>query len=391
MKTVRLAFILILLATGCTTAARLPVTEDLLVNEDERMLWRRSIEEQKALDASGILYRDRELEDYLNLIARKLQPADLSADLSFKVLVVKDPYLNAFAFPNGTIYVHTGILARMDNEAQLAALLAHEMSHCTHRHALRAFRMVKDRPAFIASVQQTLAGLAMVQELARFLGLTGSMAAVTGYSRELETEADRAGLDLLFKADYDSEEALHLFAHLKEEIENEGIKEPYLFGTHPKVQERIDNIDRLRETKGAVQKGGLRNTAIFLSKVSNVILENARLDLRIGRYTLARKGVEKYLRIRKDDAHAYYLMGEIFRQRDQADDIKIAIGYYEKAISTDPSYADPLKAVGLIHYKAGHKLLAKKFFESCLALAPDAPDKAYIQGYIQKCIGDGEG
>jgi predicted Zn-dependent protease len=311
--------------------------------------------------------------------------------LSFKVLVVKDPYLNAFAFPNGTIYVHTGILARMDNEAQLAALLAHEMSHCTHRHALRAFRMVKDRPAFIASVQQTLAGLAMVQELARFLGLTGSMAAVSGYTRDFETEADCAGLDLLLKADYDANEALNLFAHLKEEIEIEGIKEPYLFGTHPKVQERIDNIARLLKEKGAAKKGGLRNAAIFLSKVSNAVLENARLDLRIGRYTLARKGVGKYLQVHKDDAHAYYLMGEIFRQRDQAGDTKIAMDYYEKAISMDPSYAEPLKAVGLIHYKAGHKLLARKFFESCLALAPDTPDKAYIQGYIRQCINNGEG
>ena len=55
-----------------------------------------------------------------------------------KIVVIKDPYLNAFAFPNGVIYIHTGMLARMDNEAQLAALLAHEMSHCIHRHTLRA-------------------------------------------------------------------------------------------------------------------------------------------------------------------------------------------------------------------------------------------------------------
>jgi tetratricopeptide (TPR) repeat protein len=354
------------------------VDEDLLVNDDEQMIWRQSREEQRALNASGVLLEDMALQTYLNQIVRNLQPDDLPAKMSFNVRVVRDPYLNAFAFPSGTIYLHTGLLARMDNEAQLAALLAHEMAHCTQRHALQAFRSIKARSGFMASVQHTLARLTMVQD-------------VTGFNRDFETEADVVGLDYMVSADYDPYEALRLFEHLKEEIEYEQIKEPYFFGTHPKVQARIDTIRRLLETTYADKHGGIKNREIFLSIVNPVILENAWLDLRSGRFWLAQRGGEKYLRGAENDADAYYLMGEIFRQRGREGDTEKALSYYRRATLTDPSYPEPHKAIGLIHYKDGHKALAKEFFEACLRLAPDSPDKAYIQGYIKQCMEDGEG
>ena len=382
---------LLFLMPGCAPSRLVPVQEDLLVSEDEKMIWRESLEEQNALNASGIILNDTLLTDYLEKIVHDLQPAQLPAKMSFKVFVVKDPHLHAFAFPNGAIYVYTGLLARMDNEAQFAALIAHEMAHCTRRHALQAFRSYKNRNAVLASVQHTLAGLSMVQEVTQFLGMTGCFSAVAGYTRALETEADIVGLDSMVMADYDPYEALRLFEHLKKEIESEQIEEPLLFGTHPPVQARMNTIKGLLETKYKGIQGGIKNAEIFLSKIGPVILENARLDLRIGRFAIAQSGVEKYLRLAKDDAAAYYLMGEIFRQRGQEGDAEMALSYYNKAITIDPSYSEPHKAIGLIHYKDGQKALARRFFESCLLLAPDAPDKAYIQGYIKQCANDGEG
>ena len=182
-----------------------------------------------------------------------------------------------------------------------------------------------------------------------------------------------------------------VYEHLRNEIEDERIREPFFFGTHPKVQARIDTIKGLLETKYKHKRGGIKNTELFLSKVNPAILENARLDLRIGRFDIAQSGVKKYLRINKKDARAYYLLGEIFRQRGEEHEYDKALGYYQKAILIDSSYAEPHKAMGIIHYKAGQKALAKKFFESCLLLAPDRPDKAYIQGYIKQCLRDREG
>jgi predicted Zn-dependent protease len=373
------------LAAGCATLRPVPVTEAMMSSEDEQMLWRRAQEEQNAINGSGVLYPDAELENYLNLIVKKLQVNSTSPDISFQIKVVKDPNLNAFAFPNGVIYVHTGILARMDNEAQLAALLAHEMIHCTHRHTLRVLRSIKDRPAYFDAVRKTLEKMVMTRGLAQFLGITGSMVAISGYTRELETEADRVGLDLMVKANYDPREALKLFEHLRQEIEIEGFEEPYFFGTHPNVHQRIENVNNWLVAKYRGKGTVLKNTKIFQSRISRLILDNARLDLRQGRFYIAQRTVKKYLTTKPEDARAYYLLGEIFRQRDRQNDTSAALKNFEKAISLNPSFSEPHKAMGLIYYKDGDRRLAKFFFESCLLLSPDTPDKAYIQGYLKLC------
>ena len=84
------------------------------------------------------------------------------------------------------------------------------------------------------------------------------------------------------------------------------------------------------------------------------------------------------------------LFGEILRQRDRQADMASAVSYYEKAIALDPSYLEPHKALGLVHYKEGQKRLAKKFFEACLRLSPNTSDRAYIQGYLKNCKFSGE-
>ena len=387
-----LAFILTVccLVAGCATPPPISVDEALTARKDEKMLWRRAKEEQQVINSSGWLYRDPTLEIYLNKVAAKLKAFTDPPDISFDIKIINDPNLNAFAFPNGVIYVHTGVLARLENEAQLAALLAHEMTHCTHRHSLRVLQSIKDRPGYMAAVQNSIEKVAMVQELAQFLGVNGSIAVVTGYTREFETEADRVGLDLMAQAGYDPTQALNLFEHLRQEIEIEGIKEPFFFGTHPSVQQRIENASLWLATEYSGKDAGLINSEIFRSRLDQLVLENARLDLRIGRFYIAQSSVEKYLHRNPDDAGAHYLLGEIFRQQGRQDDTEKAIKQYKKAIALDPSFPAPHKAMGLMHYEEGERRLAQKFFETCLLLAPNAPDKAYIQGYLEKCINTGK-
>jgi len=382
MKYLALIMVVWCLVAGCATPRPIPAISPLTADEEEQMIWRRAQKELDAINDSGMLYQNVEIENYLNRIAAKLHANSISPGFSFQIKVIKDPSLNAFASPNGVIYIHTGILARMDNEAQLAALLAHEIVHCTHRHSLRTLRSIKDR---------TQANNARVRELAQLLGINGSITSTSGYTRELETEADRVGLDLAIKANYDPREILNLFELLKQEIELEGIEEPYFFGTHPNVRQRIENVNNWLSEKYRGKITGIKNTDVFQSKISRLVLDNARLDLRQGRFFVAQRAVEKFLVIKQDDARAYFLLGEIFRQRGRQDDAAAAIKNYEKSISLNPSFPEPHKAIGLIHYKDGEKRLAKKYFESCLLLSPETIDRAYIQGYLKLCVTNGEG
>ncbi len=382
------------LTTGCATRLESKaslVSDKILVNKDEIMLWQKSAEEQRILENTGLIYPDQELEDYLNKIVAGLQAQFSPVDLEIRVKVIKNAHLNAFAYPNGLIYIHTGLLARMDNEAQLAAVLAHEMTHCIRRHALRAFRRYKEQPSFLRLVEHTLSKTSSLQDIARYMGISGAVASMSGYTRELEAEADRVGMEVMAAAGYDPGEARALFDNMIAEIEQEGLEEPVFFGSHLKVRQRIENLQNLSDSGYINARPRVKNSEIFLVKLDKLLLTNAGLDIRQGRFQAARRSVEKYLRIKPDDTRAYFLLGEIFRQRGQVDDAPRAINYYNRAIFLDPTYADPHKAIGLIHYKKGKHTLAKKFFESCLQLSPDSPDRAYIQAYLKQCAQNGEG
>ena len=376
--------LLLALSTGCSTPSEPIVSDTLLTNMDEQLLWQKSEEEQRVLESSDLIYQDEKLEAYLNSVAAKLQPPSVPADLAIRVKVIKNAYLNAFAYPNGMIYIHTGLLARMDNEAQLAAVLAHEITHCTRRHALRAFRHFKDRRSFLTSVQQALMANKGLQKLARNIGFTGSLAAVRGYVRELEAEADRVGTELMTRAGYNPKDALSLFDHMISEIEQEGSEEPFFFGCRARVRERIENLQNLPDDRYPRKRPVIKNSELFLAKLDHLFLDNARLDIRLGRFQAARRGVKKFLRIKPDNTRAHFLLGESYRQQGQDSDIQKALKCYNRAIILDPNFAAPHKAIGLIHYKKGQRALAKKFFESCLQLSPNTPDKAYIKGYLKQ-------
>ena len=129
------------LIAGCAVAPLALNDEALLSRADERMLWRQAELEQQSLFRQGKLLADPALTGYVNRVAARLRPPDCPAQLKFEVYIENDPFLNAYAYPNGFILMTTGMLAHLDDEAQLAAVLAHEMAHGINREALRAFRL----------------------------------------------------------------------------------------------------------------------------------------------------------------------------------------------------------------------------------------------------------
>lgn len=385
MKKSLLAALSVMFIAACATTALPPVTSpNFTPAEDEKRIWLRSQEEEKKINESGMVYSDRELEAYLNSIGKKLQPAVAYQRIPFRIIVLRNPYSNAFAYPNGVIYVHTGMLSRMDNEAQLATVLAHEMTHATHRHQLRGFRSLQNKTAFFASMRSTVGSLPAVGDLTNILGEIGTVAAITGHSRELETEADMEGLKLMINAGYDAREAPKLFQHIRAELEEEGIREPFFFGSHPRLKDRADNYEQFLKRHNGLTKGA-DNADIFRRELAGAILDNASLDLKAGRFRSAQRGAAKYVSIKPRDAKGYYLMGEIFRQRGEKGDIEEARKHFQKSISFDASYPEPYKGIGLLYFKSGQASLAEKAFKSYLSLAPKASDRSYIEDYLAQC------
>lgn len=367
------------LTLGCTSLDPLGKSKGGSLEEDEQRLWKTVIEEEKRLDRSGALYSNPVIVSYVNEVVQKLVSPDIrSSPLTIQVKVVKNPLLNAFAYPNGVIYVHTGILARIANEAQLAILLGHELTHATHRHAVQAFRGMQRSSAALATLQMVALPFGLFGAAATSLGAVGYVASVSGYSQGNEREADREGLALAVAAGYAPAEAPKLFEHLKRDLEDRKVEEPFFFGTHPRLEERVESYKEILEERYASQSGEIGEER-YNRALLPLFVDNARTDLAIGRFELAEKSLDRAIRQQADYAQALYLLGEVARQRNGDGDLQRSEGRYRQAIAANANYPDPHKALGMLLLKRGDKSAATTELQQYLQLAPEAPDRAHVE------------
>jgi len=373
-----------LLAAGCATTELPSIrTGEFQKEKDEKELWLQSQEISDQIRSSGMVYDDDVLSAYINSVARGLFPAEIHDQVTFRVTVIKDPRLNAFALPNGDLFLHTGIVSPMENEAQLATLLAHEMTHITHRHSVRSLRDLKNDSAFFSFV--ALGGI-----YGGLLGNLGFMASVSGYSQEMEREADEEGFNIMVEAGYDPREAPRLFDHLMNDVLREGTKEPFFFGTHPRLQDRIDNYNALIRTlePGFGEK---RNTDIFNFRISGVIYDNAELDLKAGRFDIALEEAGRFVELNPDNPAGYCLSGDIWKQKDPLKGNQKALDAYEKSLDLDPDWAQAHLGIGVIAFKEGDDKTAAFHLNRYIELDPDAVERAYIEQYIDQITKRGGG
>jgi beta-barrel assembly-enhancing protease len=368
-----------LVLAGCAAVpkqkARNTLSEGIDENSEKRLLVR-SEEERLKLDRSGFLYDDQGLEDYLNRIARKVWPPTQSGP-HLSVKIIKNPELNAFAIPSGRIYVHTGILASMENEAQLAVLLSHELIHVVNRHSAQEFTKRKIRSESKATLNSWLGSFGEA------LGSFAIMVSVNGYSREFEAEADRLGLEQAVKAGYDPQEAPKLHQLFLEELDAKKSKASFAYSRHPATKDRIASYQELLRTdyKG---KQGVLNADVYRRHTMPLLLDNAVLELKLGNWASAEKSVRKYMGRKRDDARAFFLLGEVCRELAGADGERDAVVNYQKAVALKQDYPEPYRAIGMIAYKKGDKEQARKNLERYLALKPGAEDGEYILKYINE-------
>lgn len=365
------------------------------LGEDERRMHKRSEELCEILDESGHLYEDQKLEGYLNQLANQLLPEEIRKEgLHIEVKVIRDPSLNAFALPNGRIYIHTGILAVAENEAQIAALLSHEMTHVFHRHSLKQFRSLINKSAFFSTIEMPLAALG--GNLGLILGQLTMVSSIYGFSKEMEFEADHDGFEMMWTNGYDVREAPKLFEHLKQFIEDEEIKEPFFFSTHPRMAERIKSFNDLIQEKGVSQEMQTQAKTIgeetYTRFTRRLTMDNCWLALEGGMFNTAKRSIDGFLAKNPQNVEAYSYLAELYRQRqekskrkkkyDKTADYVEALKAYDRALSLDPSYAPAFRGKGRVLQKQGKIDEAQAAFKEYLRLAPQADDHEYIEQFL---------
>jgi len=192
-------------------------------------------------------------------------------------------------------------------------------------------------------------------------------------------------LKLMMRAGYNPYEALRLFEHLAEEMAREKYHEPLFFGTHPRLQTRIEKCTEFLASIDPTRGFRLNGENRFGFMVRDVILDNIALDIQAGRFGQARQAAKRFLATYSDDARVYYLLGEIFRQQGRdRDESNRAVSFYKRAIDLDAGYPEPHRALGLMYYKAGQSQQAKPHLEASVLLAPNAQENTYIRNYLKR-------
>ncbi len=257
---------LALAALAALSCAVNPVT-----GKRELMLYSESqeIELGKQTDAEVAatygLYDDAALAAYINRIGLGLAAKTQRPGLPYRFSVLDSPVVNAFAVPGGAVYVTRGILAMMSSEAELAAVLGHELGHVNARHSMS--RMSQQQAAQIG----LLAGSVISKDFARYAGLAGAGLQVLflKYSRDDENQADALGVDYARAAGFDPADMVVTFAALQKMGDlSGGGSLPGFLSTHPLTSDRIAHVQAMLKPE---DRSLVRGPEAYLRQVDDLV------------------------------------------------------------------------------------------------------------------------
>ncbi|UCD64410.1 MAG: M48 family metalloprotease, partial [Candidatus Zixiibacteriota bacterium] len=184
------------------------------------------------------LLEDSLWQDYLNEVGQKIAAVSDRKDIEYHFKVIESDQINAFAAPGGYIYFYTGLLREMDNEAEMAAVVAHEISHVVGRHSIKRLQAALG----VAAAYQLVFGEEGASDVLNAAIGIGMGMLFADYSRDNEREADQYGIIYMTKAGYNPMGALGMFEKLAA-LGGGGEYSVFekLAASHPATQERIAN------------------------------------------------------------------------------------------------------------------------------------------------------
>ncbi len=336
-----------------------------------------------------------DLTAYVSEIGQKLAAVS-DRKLPYEFVVLNSSVPNAWALPGGKIAVNRGLLPELRSEAELAAVLGHEIVHAAARHGakaqergtlLQAGLAVATIGAAVGGADQNVAGLVI-----QGAGL-GAQLVQTKYGRDAELEADEYGMKYMKEAGYDPWAAVTLQEAFVRLANESGAKPQSflegLFASHPPSEERVEKNKMHAEALG---RGGELGDARYAARVKPLLDMKPAYDKHDKALQAARKKDYAEAKTLAEEAAAalpkegrfQQTLGEIaLAQKDE----KKAIGYYEKAIQLDPDYFGSYLGAGVAQLRAGNKTKAEELLTQSAKLLPTAP-AAYYLGEIAKDRGD---
>ena len=407
----------LLLHTCAGTAQELAgISEDEL-DTDEAGLWMVVEKQEQDIRTSSVNLDDPELTGHINAIL-----CDLVGDNACSFLrpyVVRAPGFNAFVMPNGAFFLQSGLLLRVGNDSELAAVIGHEASHYFRRHTLRQMRgayRTNDTVALIGAVisaatQANARSAESIHELARAHELSNTAMGMLnagfllarlqllGFSREMETEADLDGVTWMSRASYDPAASLASYdatasvalweAAIAEQAAGGAEAGFSLLSTHPAPQARIDALSAHVSTAAPGQPATLDDggagIAALVDPYRDEWLADEMSALHPDQFShLLGSQVERGY----PGDEAAYLKGMSYANKAKRDESDRRQEYHDRAVrafgeSIAAGGADARpeihRELGELHESLGNLPEAREAYGRYLELAPEAWDARFIR------------
>jgi len=199
-------------------------------------------------------------------LAQKLPTGGV--EYPFEFHCVNDKAINAFALPGGYVFVNRGAIEAADNEGQLAAVMAHELSHVALRHGTNQATKAQATEGFLGIASGIFGGSAGGALLTQ-LGAFAAGGVLLRYSRSAESQADIMGTQVLYDAGYDPRAMAQFFEKL--EAETKGSNPPEFFSDHPSPEHRVERVDEEIDKLGPIPPNAKRDSSEFESTKREVL------------------------------------------------------------------------------------------------------------------------
>lgn len=203
----------------------------------------RTVGESLALESMqrfGKPVANEALQKYVNLVGNSVAKNSRRSTIPYQFVVLDSEVQNAFAAPGGIIFISRGLLDILENEAELAAVLAHEVGHVAEKHALKSIR----RAQFLQGAATITAATMKGSEGKKFESMVGDLQSTLfdkGLDKGMEFEADQASLETTYRTGYDPYAMVTVLLKLKK-LEAGNAKKGSWFSTHPPLDERIERL-----------------------------------------------------------------------------------------------------------------------------------------------------
>jgi len=305
--------------------------------------------------------------------------SDYCKDL--RIYIIEMPYFNASMAPNGMLIVWTGALLRMQNEAELALVLGHEFGHYRERHSLQQWRKIKKDSAILSTFGVITAGVGvgMVGQIASLAGSAG----LSKFSRDKEREADKIGFAKLVENGYDPKVGGVLWdAMLREENARDYGKPMPVFASHPKTQERRDD---LAAAGAAIEHPGTDlGEARYRTAVHPYLKHwlEGELTRRMYATSIQLIGELRETAAPADRGLYTFFLGEAYRRRNKDGDHQKSVTLYAEATNEPGAPPEAWREHGMALREARQDAAAVSAFKRYLTYAPAAEDRAFVQSYV---------